>query len=105
MYPSPLDVGFADDLLQVVLRCQDRWDVRRKRGEWFGVVAFDQAFPEVPQQHASQRASRVVQVAAQIVLDGEFCLALAADRRTALHEVAARDLPERVGDRELAVLA
>jgi hypothetical protein len=42
-------------------------------------------------------------VAAQVVVDFEFCLALASDRRSAFHEVATGDSPNGFAQRKLSV--
>ena len=103
LHSPPLRVGFADELLEEVLRRKNSWDVLRKRHEWLVVIGVDQAFPEAAKHHDPQHASTVDEMAAQILFDFEFCLALAADRRSALHEVATGHSPDGVAERELAV--
>ena len=92
LHAPPLRVGVADELLEEVLRRKNSWDVLRKRHEWLVVIGVDQAFPEAAKHHDPQNASRVDEMTAQILFDFEFCLALAADRRSAfsLIRVSAR---------------
>jgi hypothetical protein len=57
------------------------------------------------QQNTSEYTSGVGEVATQVVLDRQRCLALAGDRRRALHQVAPAHPPDGFTERELAVPA
>jgi hypothetical protein len=43
LHSPPLRVGFADEVLEEVLRRQNSWDVLRKRHEWLVIIGVDQA--------------------------------------------------------------
>src|SRR5262249_56349590 len=74
----PFHVGLSNDILQQVLRPEDSPNAVRQRKERI-VTHRDMA-----EQNASQHTRGVSQMAAQVILDGQFSFTVLARRRRAL---------------------